>query len=61
MKAKKLELDQLNEIKGYIFLASENQIRHDAVQFYGLRLSDYDSLMEIREAMLAIEERNYFK
>ena len=55
------DLAVLNEIKVFIRNLAGERLRTEAETLYKIHLSDYDSESELREAMIAIEERNYFK
>lgn len=55
------DLAVLNEAKAEIYQMNDQQLRHEAAQHYGLRVDQFDNLSELREQMILIEERNYFR
>ena len=55
------DLAALNDVKAYIMTLTGDRLEHEAWMTYGLQLRDYDSEQELRAAMLAVEERNYWK
>ena len=55
------DMAALNDVKIYIMGLSGDRLEHEAWMTYGLQLRDYDSESELRAAMMAVEERNYWK
>ena len=55
------DLAILNELKAELYSLSDQQLKHEAVMYYNLDPARFASISELREEMIAIEEKNYFK
>lgn len=55
------DLAALNDIKAFIMNLSGDRLREEAANIYNLDSTDYENEQELRNAMIAREERNYWK